>query len=379
MKNILVFTGGGLSPALNPAIYGVAKSAQKHGIKLWGGLYGWRCLLPEGKIKDLSKLDLSPLKERGGTFLRSSRTNPLSDPNNLELIKQKLKNLKIDGVVAIGGDDTLGAAAKLAEFGLPIVGIPKTIDNDLSGTHFTLGFPSAAHYLADFTKQIKEDAAYALSRIFVIEALGMKAGWLAAAAIYGKADIIIPPEWPVDLDHTLQIIKERYKQNGNYAVVVVAQEANFQGKLTTETDQQPGEQYGHKRNHYICLALRDKIKTELKIDTKALYPGNYLESDKPILLDQKFAIEAGKKAVELILKKNFGMAPIIKNKNGKLKTEIISLKKMVGGEKYNRLPEEYFDRNKMLPTKQFEKYLQTILGKIPRDTSYEKLIKKINS
>ncbi|MFA7654311.1 MAG: 6-phosphofructokinase [Candidatus Magasanikbacteria bacterium] len=377
--NILVFTGGGLSPALNPTIYGVAQAAKKHGFNIWGGLYGWKSVLPGGKIINLSKLNLLPLKSRGGTILRSSRTNPLADPNNVNKIKKFIKKNKIDGIVAIGGDDTLGAAQKLAELGLPIVGVPKTIDNDLFGTYFTLGYPSAAHYLIDFVKQIKEDAAYALSRIFVIEALGMKAGWLACASIYGGADVIITPEKPVDLDLVIKLTKERYKRNGNFAVVVVAQEADFKGKLTTTTDHQIGEQYGRKRNHFICLALRDEIKKQLGVDVKALYPGNYLESDKPTAIDNKFAIALGEKAVNLIIQKQFGLMPNIVYKNNKLITGVIDLKEATAGGKFRTLPEEFFNQKQLLPSKQFLNYLKPILGDRPPEDNYAKLVKKITT
>lgn len=383
MKKIFVFTGGGLAPALNPTLYGVISSAKEKGWQVFGGLFGWASLLPGGKYIDLSNVDISSIKDVGGTFLRSSRTNPFSKPDGIEQIKKRLAELKIDAVVAVGGDDTLGAAAKLFMAGVPIVGIPKTIDNDLFETYFTPGFPSAAHYLSSYVKEIREDAAYALSRIYVIESLGMKAGWLAASAIYGHADIIIPPEREINWDHFIKLLKKRYTDNGNYATVVISQEANFDKPLEVMSEAQPGEQYGHTRKHFICLSLKDKIKKELGIETKALYPGNYIETGKPIELDKKMSIELGQTAINLISENKFGFAPCVLRpdaKDIKLIIKPISLDKVSGNGKFRPMPDEYFDLVTLLPTQKFTEYMKPILGVYqPSDDEYTKLIKKITS
>ena len=170
-KTILVFNGGGLAPALNPTLYGVITKAKKQGFKILGGMYGWASLLDNGRIVDLTKLNIEPIKNIGGTFLRSSRTNPFNVKDGVTQLKDKIKEHKIDYLVAIGGNDTMGAAERLfREENLPIIGIPKTIDNDLPETYFTPGFPSAAFYFSSYVKEIREDAAYALSRIYIIEA-----------------------------------------------------------------------------------------------------------------------------------------------------------------------------------------------------------------
>jgi 6-phosphofructokinase 1 len=380
-KKILVFTGGGVAPALNPTLYGVITAARKEGAYVLGGLYGWASLLKNGKIINLNNLKIDSLQDAGGTFLRSSRTNPLSLADGLEQVKEKIKELNIDSIVAIGGNDTLTAAYKLAKAGLPIVSVPKTIDNDLSETYFTPGFPSAANYLANFTREIKEDAAYALSRIFIIEAMGMEAGWLSLSSIYGHADVILPPEWQFNFNNVLKTISERYEKNGNYAVVVIAQEAHFDEAIEARAENQIGEQYGHVRKSFICLSLKDRIKKELGIDTKALYPGNFLETGKSSPLDRDLAIKLGRKAIELIKKEQYGfMANIIRpnNQTTTLKINSISLDKVIGEENYRRLPENYFDREKFLPTKKFLDYMEPILGKYkPKEDEYTKLIKKI--
>lgn len=383
MKSIFVLTGGGLAPALNPTLYGVIDEAKKRGWTVIGGLFGWASLQRNGRHVDLRDMDVEPLKNLGGTLLRSSRTNPMKTADGIAEVKERLRELAIDAVVAIGGDDTLGAGHALAAAGIPIVGIPKTIDNDLSGTYCTPGFPSAARELADFTKEIREEAAYALSRIFVIESLGMRAGWLAAAAAYGHADIILPPERPIALRAMLDRLSERYEKNGNYAVVVVAQEAQFDEPLAVHHDKQPGEQYDHVRQSYICLALKEKIKAALGVDTKALYPGNFLETGRPIDRDRDLAIQLGRHAVAMVADGRTDAMPcIIRTDDTSVALAVgdIELGEVVGKEKYRTLPPSFFDWDLLQPTPEFFRYMEPLLGPYrPPDDDYAALVKKITS
>jgi len=366
-KTILIFTGGGLAPALNPTLYGAITQAKKQGFKILGGMYGWASLLDNGQIVDLTKLNLEPIKNIGGTFLRSSRTNPFKIKDGLLQLEGKIKEYKIDYLIAIGGDDTLGAALKLFKNrGIKIVGIPKTIDNDLSGTYWTPGFPSAAYDLINFCREIREDAAYTLSRIFIIETLGGQAGWLTAASIYGQADIILPPEKKVSLKKLLKILDQRYQKNGNFATVVISKEVNFIPPLESYRDEQKDDSFGVKRREFVCLSLREKIKQALGVDTRALYPGNFLETGRPIKLDRDFAIKLGQKAIELIKKEKFGSIACLKRPNWKKKKIIVDsapLDQVVGKGKYRNLDETYFDFNNFLPKKKFLDYMEPILGK----------------
>lgn len=364
-KRIFVLTGGGLAPALNPTLYGVIQKARENNFDVMGGLFGWASLLDNGHFLDVKDFDIETIKNGGGTFLRSSRTNPMLVPDGLEQIKGKIKELGIDAIVAIGGDDTLNAARILNQNGLPVVGIPKTIDNDLSGTYFTPGFPSAASRLASFCEEIKNDAAYALSRIFVVEALGMKAGWLTCSSIYGGADVILPPEIKVNLSYVLEKISERYEKNGNFGVIVISQEAHFEEALEAHAEEHAHDQYGHKRQSFICLALKDHIRSELGVETKALYPGNLLETGKPINLDRDMAITLGEKAIQLVKENSYGLMPCIKReeKTQKLFIDTVPLSDATGENKYRALPQEYFDQKELLPSQNFLDYMEPILGK----------------
>lgn len=381
-KTILVLTGGGLAPSLNASLFGIIDSAKKAGAKVFGGMFGWSSLLEAGKIINLSDIDINSIQNIGGTFLRSSRVNPFVVPGGIEQLKNKLQENHIDYIVTVGGNDTLGAAAKLfAEEGIKIVGVPKTVDNDLSETYWSPGYPTAAKCLADFTAEIKKDAAYALSRIFVIESTGMNSGWLAAAGAYGDADVILPPEKQLNLNKVLQIIAKRYKENGDFAVVVVAQEARFDQRLEVVADDQ-FDQYQTLRNSYVCLALREKIKQAMgNVTVKALYPGNFLETGNPIAVDRDFGIKLGQKAIELLDQEKFGqMACLVRPDSNDTKIEVTSvpLAKVVDG---HNLPDKYFDWENLKVTDDFLNYMEPILGKYQKekDDPYYQLIKKINA
>src|SRR3989338_3745405 len=292
-KTVLIFTGGGLAPALNPTLYGAITRARKEGFRILGGLYGWACLGANGKTIDLTKIDLEIIKKNGGTFLRSSRTNPFNSKNGLAELKKRIKKLKIDYIIAIGGDDTLGAAYKLHQQSIiPIAGAPKTIDNDLPETYWSPGFPSASYYFSQFVKEIREDAAYALSRIFIVEALTAKAGWLVAAGAYGGADLVIPPERPVDLKLIIRLAKKRYLANKNFAVIAISNQAKIPG-IKGEEDEQK-DQFGVKRQNYISLALAKSLKAALGIETKVAIPANYVETGRPIKIDCEIGIKIGR-------------------------------------------------------------------------------------
>lgn len=378
-KRILVFTGGGLAPALNPTLFGVIDEAKKQNFNVLGGLFGWACLLDNGKIIELKNLNINDIKNVGGTFLRSSRTNPFNIEGGIEKVKKTIKEKKIDLIVAIGGDDTLGAANKLFnQEGMPIIGIPKTIDNDLPETYWAPGFPSAAYYYSDYVEQIREDAAYALSRIYIIESLGRSSGWLVASAIYGGADIIIPPEKEIKVDDLLNLVEKKYKNNGNFAVIAIAEEAKFDQKIQGIIQDQD-DSFQVKRTNFISLPLKDLIKEKLGINTKALIPGNYLESGKPIGIDQKYAIQLGRDAIKLAREEKFGrMVRIYKEKNV-IKINSILLDDVFSQKKERRLAENMFDWKNFQPTQPYLDYMEPILGKYhpQKEEGYNKILEKI--
>lgn len=381
-KTLLVFTGGGLAPALNPTLYGVITAARKSGMKVLGGMYGWASLMREGKIIDLTNLDIEAIKNIGGTFLRSSRTNPLKAEGGIAQIRQTIAKYNINYVVVIGGDDTLGAALKLFEdYDLPIVGIPKTIDNDISGTYWTPGFPSAAYYFADLVRKIKIDAAYALSRVFVIEAYGMHAGWLASAGALGGADVIVPPEKKADLDKFLQTVARRYHNNSKFAVVVVAQQADF-GEAVCGLSEDQWDDFQAARQKLICLNIKEEIKNKLGLESRMIYPANYVESGPPVALDRDLSITLGEEAIKLIQKGAWGTMPSIIRpdwSSSELTVSAVSLREAVGDGKCRRLDDSFFDFKEFKVKDKFFNYLAPAFGPLDAtDAKYFQLIKKIN-
>lgn len=378
-RTILTFTGGGLAPALNATLAGVISEAQKNGYRILGGLYGWACLGRNGKVIDLTSMKVHAIESVGGTFLHSSRTNPYAN-GGLDTIQERIHEHKIDGIVAIGGNDTLNAARQLSEHGIAIVGVPKTIDNDLRRTYWTPGYPTAARLMADFTRQIRDDAAYALSRIFLIESPGRESGWLAAAAAMGGADVIVPPERPANLRTFLKVLNRRYERNGNFAVAVIAEHAKFDDPRIRPRQSDQRDDFGVVRYGFITIGLRDVIKAELGIDTKALVPANWFESGAPIAVDQKMAEALGRHAVKLIAGGKTGIMVAIRREGASPRLTVGELPLEAAVMSERLLDGSYFDFERFYPRQKFFDYLAPAFPRTyrARDRSYLSLIKRVN-
>lgn len=382
LKKILVLTGGGLSSALNSLLEGVINQAKELGWEIKGGLHGWLSLMQGGRHTDLSSFDTTVIHNIGGNFLRSSRFNPIKTLDGIDQIKATLSQNNLDAIIAIGGNDTLFTAKVLAnQYHLPVVGVPKTVDNDLSGTYWSPGYPSAVAVYADYIRRIRNHAAYDLNRIFVVEAPGYDAGWLAAGAAFGQADIIIPSEKLIDSKNLLSLIKERYKSNGNYALVTVAQHARFdqeiKGFLDTQTDH-----FDTKRSFFVCLPLADYIKKELGIETRALYPGNLLEAADINSVDRDLSIALGRQAVLLAAREQFGRAACLLRpdwNNKDIKVSDCPLEEMTGDGRYCLLDDSLFNFDSLSVKQKFFDYLAPALGSPPTgDDEYGRLQKKIS-
>ena len=212
MKNIGILTGGGDCPGLNATIRAVAKKGIiDYDYKMYGILEGWRGLI-DGMIKELDMDSVSGILNRGGTIIGTSRTNPFGKDNkgDPEKILENIKKLDLHAIVSIGGDDTQGVALKLFEMGVNVVGIPKTIDNDLSGTDFTFGFDTAVNIATEAIDRI-HTTAESHNRVMVIEVMGRHAGWIATfAGIAGGADLVLIPEKPIDMEEVYDILRGRH-------------------------------------------------------------------------------------------------------------------------------------------------------------------------
>ena len=207
-----VLTGGGDCPGLNAVIRAIVrKGIDGHGHELIGFRHGWRGPL-EGDWFDLTIDEVRGILPRGGTILRSSRTNPVKHEDGIERIRATMEKLSLDGLIAIGGEDTLGAAEKLHEAGVPVLGVPKTIDNDLNGTDLTFGFDTAVQIATDAIDRL-HTTAESHNRILVVEVMGRHAGWIALhSGIAGGADVILIPERPFDIDVVCTHLKRRHER-----------------------------------------------------------------------------------------------------------------------------------------------------------------------
>src|SRR3989339_1560666 len=221
-----VLTGGGDAPGLNAVIRAVVRKCIANGHELVGIREGWRGIL-ENKYDPLDRNSVSGILHRGGTILGTSRTNVYKvEGGEAQVIKNMADN-GIDAIVAIGGEDTLGVASKLAKAGVHIVGVPKTIDNDLSATDFTFGFDTAVNVATEAIDRL-HTTAESHNRIMVVEVMGRHAGWIATeAGIAGGADIILIPELPIDIEEICALLRRRHQRGKTFSIVVVAEGAQF--------------------------------------------------------------------------------------------------------------------------------------------------------
>src|SRR2546430_4301690 len=220
-----VLTGGGDCPGLNAVIRAVVrKGVDTYGHEFLGFRDGWRGPL-EGLTKPLGVAEVRGILPRGGTILGSSRTNPFKIDGGVEKIKTNLAELGVDALVAIGGEDTLGVATKLGELGVNVVGVPKTIDNDLGATDYTFGFDTAVNIAMEAIDRL-HTTAESHHRNLVVEVMGRHAGWIALhAGLAGGADVILIPERPFDIDEVCRLIRRRHSRGRYFSIVVVAEGA----------------------------------------------------------------------------------------------------------------------------------------------------------
>ncbi|MGM5484726.1 MAG: 6-phosphofructokinase [Nanobdellota archaeon] len=376
-KSILIFTGGGETQVLNATLYGAIKAARENDMKVYGGLRGWESLI-NGSIADLTDMDIEGIQDIGGTLLKTSRTNPGNIKDGMEKIKKTIKEKGIDYLYVIGGDDTLGFARRLyEEEGIPIIAAPKTADNDLSGTYFTPGFPSAAFNMANIVFHIRRDSAIPRHRLFLVESQGGDSGWLTASSVFGNADLVVVPENEVKLQSFLELVRKTYGKNGNYGVVVVSKEAKFD-EIKGDEEVQP-DSFGVKRHQNVVDKLQKVISKDLGIDATTIKPGHIVRSGRSYELDRDFAIHLGKKGIELLKEGKHGYMANIEFEDEAFKTGSIPLSEVAGKENYRSLDSSYYDKALMRPTKKFMEYMRPIIDtSVFDDGWYYELIKNVH-
>jgi len=300
-----ILTGGGDCPGLNAVIRAVVKRGLGLGFEFIGIRDGWKGLV-EGSTVELSQRAVSGILQKGGTILGTSRTNPFNKEGDLEKVLANLKALSIDALVCIGGDDTLGVASKLFDMGINTVGVPKTIDNDLTGTDSTFGFDTAVGIVAEALDRL-HTTTESHHRVMVVEVMGRHAGWIAVSGgLAGGADAILIPEKPFDIDEVCGYVKSRKDTGKTFSLVVVAEGAFPKGSDGVVTKQQGLDAFGHARLGGIAEFVAGEIEEKTGIETRYVVLGHLQRGGTPSAFDRILATRYGVKAIEMVRDGSFG-------------------------------------------------------------------------
>lgn len=300
-----VLNGGGDCPGLNAVIRAIVRKGEGiHGHNLVGFRHGWRGVI-ELETCDLTVESTRGILQRGGTILGTSRTNPYKSDDGVAKVLQNLNTEHIEALIVIGGEDTLGVAAKLADEGVHVVGVPKTIDNDLSATDFTFGFDTAVQIATDAIDRL-HTTAESHDRVMIVEVMGRHAGWIATySGLAGGADVILIPEIPFDIADVCSLIEQRHKHGAGFSIVVVAEGAvPKEGTMTTVSGEL--DEFGHVRLGGISNRIQTEIEQRTGFETRVTILGHVLRGGTPTAFDRVLATRMGIEAVDAANERDFG-------------------------------------------------------------------------
>src|SRR5579864_2598976 len=338
-----VLTGGGDAPGLNAAIRAVAKRAFQLGHQVSGVQNGWAGCLEEGLIEELMPADVRGILPLGGTILGTSRTNPLKEKDGIARVISSLKHNGIDALVPIGGDDTLSVAAALHEAGFPTVGVPKTIDNDLSVTEFCIGFDTAVGVVSEALDRLHTTAS-AHHRVMVVEVMGRDSGWVGLlGGLAGGADLIVIPEFEVTLKEVVAHLYRRRGEGKLFSIIVVAEGAKIPELEAEAGGQAEKDAFGHIRlaMRGIGDLLAGNIERETGFETRVTVLGHLKRGGSPSPTDRIWATRLGVAAVELVVSGRSGVIPI--RRNGTV--EVVPLAEVV--KESSRVPMELYELSRV--------------------------------
>lgn len=336
-----VLTGGGDAPGLNAAIRAVVRRATRDGHQVSGVRNGWAGALT-GDVRPLVAADVSGLLREGGTVLGSSRTNPLQRPDGVEQVKQSLRAAGIDSLVAMGGDDTLSVARALDEGGFPVVGVPKTIDNDLAATEFCIGFDTAVGIVAESLDRLQTTAS-SHHRVMVVEVMGREVGWVATlGGLAGGADLVLIPEFPVSTDELLDHLHRRRDEGEDFSIVVVAEGVTIPG--LTRQDEGGTDAFGHVRlaDRGVGDALSRFIERETGFEARVTVLGHLQRGGSPSPVDRIWATRLGLRAAELAAEGASGVIPVRRGEE----VAVVPLADVVATQR--RVPRELYELTRAL-------------------------------
>jgi 6-phosphofructokinase 1 len=332
-----VLTGGGDCPGLNAVIRAVVrKGIDVHQDTLVGFKDGWRGPL-EGSYEELTIESTRGILPRGGTILGSSRTNPYKREDGVERIRQTLAGASVDGLIAIGGEDTLGVANRLHQEGINVIGVPKTIDNDLGATDVTFGFDTALQIATEAIDRL-HTTAESHHRILVVEVMGRTAGWIALhSGVAGGADVILIPETPFDIGEVCRLIRRRHAR-GRYFSIVVAAEGATPREGTMELQTGDLDEFGHPRLGGIGVALEREIEEQTGFETRATVLGHVQRGGTPTAFDRVLATRLGLAAIDAAHEGTWGMMTALHA----TEIELVALADAVA--EVRRVPVEEYER-----------------------------------
>jgi ATP-dependent phosphofructokinase / diphosphate-dependent phosphofructokinase len=332
-----MLTGGGDCPGLNAVIRAVVrKGVDAYGDELIGFRDGWRGPL-EDVAEELTIESTRGILPRGGTILGSSRTNVFKRPDGVDLVRRTFERHRLDGLIAIGGEDTLGAASRLSAEGLKVIGVPKTIDNDLGATDVTFGFDTALHVATEAIDRL-HTTAESHHRNLVVEVMGRSAGWIALhSGLAGGADVILIPEMPFDIEEVCRLINRRHARGRYFAIVVVAEGATPKaGTMTVATGQV--DEFGHPRLGGIGQQLEREIEARTGFETRTTVLGHIQRGGTPTAFDRVLATRLGLAAIDAAHEGRWGVMTAVHATEIKL----VSLADAVA--EVRRVPVEEYER-----------------------------------
>jgi ATP-dependent phosphofructokinase / diphosphate-dependent phosphofructokinase len=308
-ERIGILTGGGDCPGLNAVIRAVTRRSLDRGAEVIGIREGWRGLV-DAHFQPLDYRGISGILPRGGTILGTTRTNPYKTDDGVARVLRNFETERLDALVAIGGEDTLGVAAKLhAEQGFPAVGVPKTIDNDLSGTDYTFGFDTAVWIATEAIDRL-HTTAESHNRVMVVEVMGRSTGWIAVmSGIAGGADMILIPEQPVTVEQACTELRRRHERGKDFSIVVVSEgyELTYEsGERRAVTQEAETDQFGHVRLGGVGEALGRDIEERTGYETRVTVLGHVQRGGSPTPRDRILATRFGLKAADLVDAGQFG-------------------------------------------------------------------------
>ena len=314
LRKIGILTGGGDCPGLNAAIRAVTKSAIQRGYEVVGIRNGWKGFF-DNEITVLNRVNTSGIIDRGGTILGTSRVSPLRIENGPQQVFDGVRNLGLEALVVLGGEGTLSVTSKLFRMGLPVIGIPKTIDNDVMGTDFTIGFQTAVQIATDALDRLRSTAE-SHHRVMLLEVMGRHTGWIATyAGMANGADAILIPEIPMDrakLEELCSMLVVRNQRGANFSIIVVAEGTVLEGKTAEipspamSTSSEPARLGG------IANVLGDLIQSKTDLETRVSSLGYVQRGGIPVAYDRSLATAFGVKATEAIESKTYGVITALK-------------------------------------------------------------------